>query len=66
MDCKQIEMNVRQSRISALKSIDGTPRSARPQALVLGSSAGQAYWPEAVADVEDRLFRTFKTMRYLV
>ncbi|WP_069298651.1 hypothetical protein [Neptunicoccus sediminis] len=66
MNCKQIEMNVRQSRISALKSLNGASRSARPSAFYLKRSVGQAHWPEPVAAVEDRLFTTFKTMCYFV
>lgn len=66
MNCEQIEMNVRQSRISALKSLAGATRSARPSAPHSKLSAGQMHWPESVAAVEDRLFTTFKSMCYFV
>ncbi len=64
MNSKQIETSVRQSRISALKSIHGTTRSARPPAFSEKNVTRKTYWPESIVEVEDRLFHTYNVLRF--
>lgn len=65
MNSKQIEMNARQSRVDALRSIHGATRSARPPAFSEKNVTLQAYWPESIIDVEDRLFKTYNILRFV-